>query len=171
MLKDAEKNAIRESWRLMTPVADTFAEVFVERLARDIAALADAGDHDRQTLRHELLSMLGFAVKALEWDSHAWRVDVADEDDLFMTALAWGRGRSPLVRLIGEHYSAVGDALLAAFGYVLGAAFDDRTRVAWSRLYTLLANALRMGRLSAGSQGAGPDLRDGFRPAPRGVAP
>ena len=149
MLSRAEKAAIRESWELLLPVADATADLFYQRLVQQEATLWPKSHAELALRKKELLSLLSFAVTALDWDECAWRDDVDDEQDLFVAMLGMGERSTPLARLILEHYAVVGDALVASLGSTLGKRFDARTKAAWSRLYALLANALRLGQLAS----------------------
>lgn len=149
MLSRAEKAAIRESWELLSPVADATADLFFQRLAQQEAAAWPRSHAELAQRKKELLGLLGFAVTAMDWDESAWRDDVDDEQDLFVAMLGMGERNTPLARLILEHYAAVGDALVGSLSFTLGKRFDARTKAAWSRLYALLANALRLGQLAS----------------------
>lgn len=149
MLSSAEKAAIRESWQLLAPVAEAAADLFNQRLVQQEAALRPKSHEELAQRKREFLALFEFVVRALDWDESAWRDDVDDTQDLFVALLAMAERNPPLVRLIQEHYGAVGDALVGTLGYTLGKRFDDSTRTAWSRLYALLANALRLAQLAA----------------------
>ncbi|HEX6244389.1 MAG TPA: hypothetical protein VFZ61_25905 [Polyangiales bacterium] len=152
MLSRAEKAAIRESWELLLPVADATADLFYQRLIQQQGVLRAIRRPELALRKRELLGLLSFAVTALDWDENAWRDDVDDEQDLFVAMLGMGQRGTPLARLIVEHYAAVGEALVGSLAFTLGKRFDARTRAAWSRLYALLANALRLGCLASRAQ-------------------
>lgn len=151
MLSAAEKAAVRDSWQLMTPVADAAADLFYRRLTQHDPGLRPSSHEDLAARKKELVALLDFVVRALDWHDADWREDVDDDYDLFVVMLRMGQSYPPFARLMHEHYSAVGEALVGALGSALGPRFDAKTRKAWSRLYALLANAVRMGRLSAQS--------------------
>jgi hypothetical protein len=172
MLSSAEKAAIRESWQLMAPVADAAADLFFRRLVQQAAALWPKSHEELAQRKQEFLGLFSFVVDALDWDESAWRDDVDDERDLFVALFGMGRRGAPMASLIQEHYAAVGEALVGALAFTLGKRFDAATRTAWSRLYALVANALRLGQLAtrlSGASGAvdasgisgGADLRSG----------
>jgi hemoglobin-like flavoprotein len=154
MLSAAEKAALRESWQLLEPVADAAADLFYQRLVQQQPTLWPASHSELAARKHEFVALFSFVMETLAWDDNAWREEVADERDLFLTLLDLGRRKPPLVELIHEHYGAVGEALLGALRYALGKRFDEGTQAAWSRLYKLLANALRLGRISAAPSSA-----------------
>lgn len=148
MLSDAEKKAIRESWQLVRPVVETAADLFYRRLAEQNAELRAQGQDQLIAQRKEFITTFDFVARGLNWESSEWRHDAPDDDDLFLAMLALGQRGSRLARLLDEHYSAAGESLLWTLTYTLGKRFDANARAAWMRLYTLLANAVRLGRLA-----------------------
>jgi nitric oxide dioxygenase len=174
MLSDAEKKAIRETWQLVLPVAETAAELFYRRLAEQNPALRPASQDHLSAQRKEFVTTFSFVARSLAWEADEWRNDAPDDGDLFLAMLALGQRGTPLARLFEEHYSTTGETLLWTLTYALGKRFDAKARAAWTRLYTLLANAVRLGRLSslegarrtAARAGASPrDAREGGRGA------
>lgn len=149
MLSRAEKAAIRESWELLSPVSDATADLFYQRLVQQEAALRPKSRAELARRKRELLALLTFTVTALDWDESAWREDVDDAEDLFVALLGMGQRNTPLARLILDHYAAVGEALIGSLASTLGKRFDPTTKAAWSRLYALLANTLRLGQLAS----------------------
>jgi hypothetical protein len=149
MLSAAEKAAIRESWQLMAPVADATADLFYQRLVQLESSLWPRSHAELAERKREFVALLSFVVDSLSWDEQAWREDVPDEQDLFLALFHMARRNPPLARLIHDHYAAFGEALVGTLDYALGKRFDARMRAAWSRLYMLLANALRLGRIAA----------------------
>ncbi len=148
MLNDAEKAIIRDSWRLVVPIADTAAELFYKRLFELQPEYRSLFPEDMSGQKRKLVVMLNFIVKSLDWPDSAWRDDVQDEDDLFLVMLALGRRHSDLYRIPDASYDVVGAALLWALDYGLGKKFDAPCRAAWTRVYTLVSTAMKMGRLS-----------------------
>jgi hemoglobin-like flavoprotein len=149
MLSRAEKAAIRASWELLLPVADATMDLFYQRLVQQDGKLWPKSHAELAQRKKELLGLFAFAVATLDWDDRAWRDDVEDEQDLFVALLGLGKRNTPLARLILEHYAAVGEALVGSLAFTLGKRFDAPTKAAWSRLYALLANALRLGQLAS----------------------
>lgn len=148
MLNDAEKLIIRDTWRLVVPIADTAADLFYRRLFELKPEYRAYFTSDMATQKKKLLAMLAFIVAAQDWPDSAWRETVDPESDLCMVVLALGRRHSVLYRIPDSAYDAVGEALLWTLDYGLGAKFDATARAAWTRLYTLLALTMKMGRLS-----------------------
>lgn len=154
MLSDAEKTLICESWRLVIPIADTAADLFYQRLFELRPDLRALFGEDMSMQKKKLVAMLNFMVKSLDWPESAWREEVGEESDLFLVMLALGRRHTDLYRVPDESYDSVGEALLWTLDYALGKKFDAGSRAAWSRLYTLAAAAMKMGRLSVHERAA-----------------
>ena len=148
MLNDAEKKLILNSWRLVVPIKDTAADLFYKRLFELKPAYQQLFKIDMAAQKRKLIAMLAFIVKSLDWPDSAWRETVAEEDDLFLVVLALGRRHSELYAVPDAAYATVGDALLWTLDYGLGKEFTPPVRAAWTKVYGLLANAMKMGRLS-----------------------
>ena len=145
MLTESDRKAVRHSFRLVVPIADTAADLFYQRLFElrpDYRALFK---DDIAAQKRKLLRMLAFIVKALDYKDTEWRDDVPPEQDLMLVVLALGRRHSDLYRIPHESYGVVAEALLWALDYGLGEAFTQDVRAAWTRLYTLLAQTMRLG--------------------------
>lgn len=148
MLSDAEKRAIRETWQVVLPVAETAAELFYRRLAEQNPALRAESHEQLIAQRKEFVTTFSFVVRGVTWEASEWRTETPDDSDPFLALLALGQRGTPLARLFEDHYSTTGETLLWTLTYALGKRFDAKARAAWTRLYTLLANAVRLGRLA-----------------------
>ena len=148
MLTEADKEAIKKSWRLVVPIADTAADLFYKRLFELKPEYQKLFKGDMASQKRKLVVMLSFIVKSLDWPESAWRDDVEEENDLFLVVLALGRRHSALYHIPNESYATVGEALLWTLDMGLGKAFDESTRAAWTQVYTLVATTMKMGRLS-----------------------
>ncbi len=148
MLNEAEKQIIKDSWRLVVPIAETAADLFYKRLFELQPSYKKYFTGDMATQKRKLVTMLAFIVKSLDWPESAWRDDVSEEDDLFLVVLALGRRHSDLYKIPDASYDTVGEALLWTLDFGLGKAFDDAARSAWTKVYTLVATTMKMGRLS-----------------------
>lgn len=154
MLNDAEKKLIQNSWRLVVPIKDTAADLFYRRLFELKPAYQQLFKGDMAAQKRKLIAMLGFIVKSLDWPDAAWRDSVAEEDDLFLVVLALGRRHAELYSVPDAAYATVGDALLWTLDYGLGKEFTPAARAAWTKVYSLVATAMKMGRLSVQSAAA-----------------
>jgi len=148
MITDEEKAAIKDSWRLVVPIAETAADLFYKRLFELRPEYRRLFPEDMRAQKRKLIAMLAFIVKSLDWPEAAWRETVPEEDDLCLIVLALGRRHSDLYHVPDASYDVVGEALLWTLDYGLGKKFDAPTRSAWTRIYTLLALTMKMGRLS-----------------------
>lgn len=150
MLTNAQKTAIRRSWELVVPIADTAADLFYKRLFEIAPEYRRLFGEDMAPQKRKLLAMLKFIVRSLEWDDEAWRDPIAAEEDLFLVVLALGRRHGELYHVPDESYDKVGAALLWTLDYGLGEAFTVEVRDAWARVYGLLAQTMKMGRCAHG---------------------
>jgi hemoglobin-like flavoprotein len=148
MLTEADKHVIKESWRLVVPIAETAADLFYKRLFELQPSYKQYFTGDMAAQKRKLLAMLAFIVKSLDWPESAWRENVSDEDDLFLVVLALGRRHTDLYKIPDSSYATVGEALLWTLDYGLGKKFDDAARTAWTKVYVLVSNTMKMGRLS-----------------------
>ena len=151
MLDDQQKKILRESWRLVLPVADTTADLFYKRLFELKPDYRSYFRSDMTAQKRKLIAMLAFIVKSVDWPDDAWRESVAAEDDLFLIVLALGRRHCELYKIPDTTYEAVGEALIWALDFGLGKAFTTEARTVWTQLYGLLALTMKMGRLSVQS--------------------
>lgn len=148
MMTDEEKTAIKASWRLVIPIADTAADLFYKRLFELKPDYRRLFSDDMKSQKRKLIAMLAFIVKSLDWPDAAWRDTVEEENDLCLVMLALGRRHSDLYRIPDASYDTVGEALLWTLDYGLGKKFDPQTRAAWAKIYGLCALTMKMGRLS-----------------------
>ena len=148
MLDDQQKALLRDSWRMVVPIAETAADLFYKRLFELRPDYRTYFKGDMPAQKRKLVAMLTFIVKAVDWPDAAWRDQVSAEQDLFLIVLALGRRHSDLYAIPDAAYDAVGEALIWTLDYGLGKAFTAEVRAAWSQLYTLLALTMKMGRLS-----------------------
>jgi hemoglobin-like flavoprotein len=164
MLSDEEKGLIRNSWRLLEPIADTAVDLFCRRLFEQRPDYRVMFSEDLAVPKKKIAATLAFIMKALDWPEAEWRTDVAEEDDLLLALVALGRRHAELQGVADDRYEAVGDALIWTLDYAIGEPFDASTHAAWLRLCGVIATALRMGR-SMGPE-RGPE-RVAERAAPR----
>lgn len=148
MLNDRQKDVLRDSWRLIVPIAESAAELFYKRLFELRPEYRTLFKSDMATQKRKLMAMLAFIVKSIDWPEAAWQQEMAEDDDLFLIVLALGRRHAVLYEVPDAAYDAVGQALLWTLDYGLGQAFDAETRAVWTQLYMLLATTMKMGRLS-----------------------
>jgi hemoglobin-like flavoprotein len=150
MLSDSQRQALKRSWRLVIPIADTAADLFYKRLFELKPQYRDLFPEDMSDQKRKLLRMLAFIVRAMDWSDDEWREDVPVDEDLLLVVLAMGRRHSQLYKIPDESYAAVGEALLWTLDYGLGDSFTPEVRSTWTELYTSLARTMRMGAAMIG---------------------
>jgi hemoglobin-like flavoprotein len=148
MLDEQQKVLLRDSWRMVVPIAETASDLFYKRLFELRPDYRKYFKGDMPAQKRKLVAMLAFIVKAVDWPDSAWREQVAADQDLFLIVLALGRRHSELYGIPDSAYEPVGEALLWTLDYGLGKAFTPEVRDAWTQLYNLLALTMKMGRMS-----------------------
>jgi hemoglobin-like flavoprotein len=146
MLTEADKALISSTWNLVLPIQETAADLFYRRLfelAPQYEVLFKTG---MEAQKRKLIAMLGFVVKSLGWPEAAWEQDVDHKSDLFLVVLALGRRHRELYKVPDEAYGTVREALLWTLDYALGEAFAPDAKVAWTRVYDLVAMTMKMGQ-------------------------
>jgi hemoglobin-like flavoprotein len=145
VLSDADKEAVRATWRLIDPIQETAADLFYRRLFELAPQYRPLFKSGIEAQKRKFIAMLGFVVKSLNWADSAWQQEIDPESDLFMVVLALGRRHRELYHVPNEAYAVVREALLWTLDYGLGEAFSSDARLAWSRLYDLVAMTMRLG--------------------------
>ena len=145
MLTDSEKAAIRTSWRLVVPIAETAADLFYRRLFELKPEYRQLFSMDMASQKRKLLHMLAFVVKSLDYREADWKNDVPADEDMMLVVLALGRRHSELYKIPPESYDVVAEALIWTLHFGLGEAFTPEVQAAWTHIYTLLARTMRMG--------------------------
>lgn len=154
MFSDSEKEAILRSWKLVVPIAETAADLFYKRLFELEPSYRALFPEDLTAQKRKLIRMLAFIVKSLSWKEAEWKEDVRPEEDLMLVMLALGRRHAELYKIPRESYDKVAEALLWTLDYGLGGAFTPEVRAAWTRVYTLVAQAMQMGTASIDRESA-----------------
>jgi hemoglobin-like flavoprotein len=144
MLTNQHKQAIKGSWRLVTPILDTAVELFYRRLFELRPDVRSLFPSDMASQHKKLAATLGFVVKSLDWPLEEWAADQDPESDLFLVLLALGRRHRFLYSVQDDHYEPVGVALMWALDQGLGQAFNPITREAWAKAYQLLSTTMKL---------------------------
>lgn len=152
MLTDPHKAIIRETWRLVEPIADTTADLFYRRLFELNPAYQALFPDDMNAQKRKFIAMLRFVVKSLDWPDSAWRENVEEDSDLFLVVLALGRRHTDLYKVPDEAYATVIEALLWTFDYAMGKKFDAESRQVWTLVLQLVSSTMKMGRLSVAAR-------------------
>ena len=140
MVDDNTKKLVQDSFAQVAPMAETAAEMFYERLFELDPSVKPLFKSDMAVQGRMLMQTIGAAVAGLD-DLPAMTPIV---QDLGVRHARYG------VQL--EHYDTVGEALLWTLGQGLGEEFTPEVQMAWTEVYTLLAQVMQD---AVASQGAG----------------
>ena len=134
-----QQQLIRSTWGQVTPIADTAAQLFYERLFELDPTLRRLFSRtDMAAQRKNLVQTLTVVVKSID-----------NLGPLVPAVEALGR-RHAGYGVRPSHYATVGQALLDTLQAGLGDAFTGDARDAWGEAYELLAGVM----LSAGESKA-----------------
>ena len=132
-----QQELIRSTWAQVTPIADTAAQLFYERLFELDPALRRLFSRtDMEAQRKNLMQTLTVVVKSID-----------NLAPLIPAVEALGR-RHAGYGVQAKHYATVGQALLDTLQAGLGDAFTPDARDAWGDAYELLAGVM----LAAGGE-------------------
>ena len=131
MLTSEQITLVKNSWSQVVPIAPAAAELFYGRLFDLDPALRPLFKGDMAEQGRKLMQMIGVAVDNL--DRLADIVPAVQE--LGVKHLDYGVRNS--------HYDTVGAALLWTLDQGLGEAFTPDVKMAWTDVYTLLANTMK----------------------------
>jgi hemoglobin-like flavoprotein len=135
-----EIKLIRETWPALAAQADTLTIAFYARLFEIDPDAAKLFAHvDMPAQRKKLALTLDAIVHALD-----------NPDSLMPVVSALGK-RHTHYGVQYHHFDSVGEALLAALGITLGAAYTQEVHDAWSNAYTLLAAVMKRALARSGS--------------------
>ncbi len=135
-----QKDVIRRTWALVTPIADIAATLFYDRLFEidpPTRLLFRAEGLDEQ--RSKLMQTLDALVRGLD-----------QLDDLAPVLEELGR-RHVRYGVQDAHYDSVGAALLWTLERGLGANWSDEAREAWSEVYGLASEIMKQAAQDAHS--------------------
>lgn len=129
-MTSSEITLVKDSFRLVVPIADQAAALFYARLFELDPSLRPMFRGDLHEQGRKLMTMLAAAVAALE-----------RPEALLPTVRQLG-ARHAGYGVQEKHYVTVGAALLWTLEKGLGAGFTTEVRAAWTKLYTLIANTM-----------------------------
>jgi hemoglobin-like flavoprotein len=122
---------VTESWKKVSPIADTAATLFYDRLFELDPALRPLFKGDMADQKVKLMQTLGFAVASLK-----------NLDALIPIVQDLGR-RHAGYGVTDAMYGTVADALLWTLEKGLGAGFTPEVKAAWVETYTTLAGVMK----------------------------
>ena len=125
-----EVELVRETWRGVVPIRDTFAELFYRKLFDLDPALRSLFKGDLREQGRSLVAMVSIALRHLHQPE---RVEQALRE--------LGR-RHVQYGVRDRHYATVGTALILTLDLSLGEAFTQEARAAWEEAYGLLSRTM-----------------------------
>jgi hemoglobin-like flavoprotein len=126
------KRLVKNTWKQVTPIADTAADIFYRRLFEiDPSTRKLFRATDMVAQRKKLLQTLSFAISGLD-DLAAL---VSKVEDLGRRHVGYG--------VTNAHYDSVGAALLWTLEQGLGQAWTPEVASAWTEVYGFLSGIMR----------------------------
>jgi hemoglobin-like flavoprotein len=127
-----QKALVKNTWKLVAPMADAAARRFYDRLFEtDASARMLFKSSDLPEQRRKLVQALSLVVRGID-DLAALAPAIAD----------LGRRHAQLGVTDGQ-YESVGGALLWTFEHSLGPAWTAEARMAWASAYAVLAGLMK----------------------------
>lgn len=130
MLSKLEIGLVQADWAAVTPIADTAASLFYDRLFELDPALKPLFKSDLGEQKRKLMSTIGLAVNGL-----------TNLDALVPVVQALGQ-RHVGYGVKPKDYDTVGAALLWTLKKGLGDGFDSAHESAWAKVYGVLASTM-----------------------------
>ena len=122
---------VQSSWKRVTPIADTAAELFYGRLFSLDPALRPLFKGDIKEQGRKLMAMISAAVNGLT----RLEAIVPAVQDLGRRHVKYG--------VKDAHYDTVASALIWTLGQGLGEAFTPEVKEAWVKAYGVLAKTMK----------------------------
>ena len=126
-----EIELIQSSWKKLTPIADTAAQLFYEKLFALDPAVKSLFKSDLRDQGRRLMSMITSAVNGL-----------SNVPALVPVVQELGR-RHGKYGVTPAHYETVGTALLWTLQQGLGDGFTPDVKTAWTSVYGVLAKTMK----------------------------
>jgi hemoglobin-like flavoprotein len=131
MITPTDVALVQGSWKQVTPISSTAAELFYGRLFSLDPAIKPLFKGDMKEQGRKLVTMISTAVNGLG------RLETIVPAVRELGRRHRGYGVKP------EHYDKVGAALLWTLGQGLGEAFTPEVEKAWTATYSVLANTMK----------------------------
>jgi hemoglobin-like flavoprotein len=130
-MTEDDKQLVRASWAKVMPISDKAAELFYNRLFELDPSLKALFTSDMTEQGRKLMGMITVAVNGL------------DRLDEIIPAVRELGKRHSRYGVTDDHYDTVATALLWTLERGLGDGFDEDTRNAWIKTYTLLSTTMK----------------------------
>ncbi len=124
---------VRDTWKSVPPIRDTFAQLFYAKLFEIDASLRTLFKGDLKEQGRNLVAMLSIALRNLEHPEAVER------------ALRELGARHAHYGVRAEHYETLGTALVLTLALCLGEAFTPAAREAWESAYAALTQPMKQG--------------------------
>jgi hemoglobin-like flavoprotein len=131
MLTVEEKNLVQSSFQDVVPIAQEVGETFYARLFEIAPEVKPLFKEDIKSQSKKLMQMISYAVTSLD----NLEVLVPQVKELGNRHVGYG--------VSSEHYGLVAQALLWTLEKYLGDKFDEATKGAWTKVYTILAETMQ----------------------------
>ena len=122
---------VKNTWAMVTPIADKAAELFYGKLFELDPALKPLFKGDMTEQGRKLMAMINTAVNAL------------DKVEAIVPAVEKLGERHVAYGVKDKDYDTVGAALLWTLGAGLGDAFTPAVKDAWATVYGVLASTMK----------------------------
>lgn len=127
-----QKRLVRETWEQVTPIADTAATLFYDRLFAIDPDLRDLfRETDMAAQRDKLVATLANVVQNLDY----LEILVPTIEDLGQRHVGYG--------VTDAHYDSVGAALLWTLARGLGDSWTPEAEAAWTEAYGTISGIMR----------------------------
>jgi hemoglobin-like flavoprotein len=131
-----EVRLVRESWRGILPIRDTFAALFYAKLFELDPALRPLFKDDLKEQGRNFVAMVSIALRNLE------------RPEAVLHALRELGARHARYGVRDAHYDTVATALVLSLDVSLGESLTPQARRAWEGAYELMTQPMREGALA-----------------------
>ena len=122
---------VQRDWAKVERIADTAATLFYDRLFAMDPSVRPLFKGDMAAQKVKLIRMLGAAIYGLR------------DTDVLLPILRHLGQKHARLGVRDEHYTTVGVALIETLRQGLGTGFDAENEAAWTRVYGVLAEAMK----------------------------
>lgn len=130
-LTETQIQAVQESWEKCVPIADIAADLFYGKLFELDAGVRPLFPEEMSEQKKKLMTMITTAVRGLN-----------NLEAIVPAVQALGKRHNDY-KVTPEMYGTVGAALLWTLEQGLGEAWNEDLKVAWTEVYTVLAETMK----------------------------